>query len=160
MIKTAIFPGSFAPFTIGHKSIVDRMLPLFDKIIIAIGNNSLKNDTYSIKKKTDWINKIYLKQSKIEVISYDGLTIELCNKKKADYIIRGLRDERDFKFEKKISQNNKELSPNIETLLITTLPIYSHISSSIVRDIIKHKGDISKLVPNPLEFYESFDLYN
>jgi pantetheine-phosphate adenylyltransferase len=158
MIKTAVFPGSFAPFTIGHKSIVDRMLPLFDKIIIAIGNNSLKNDSYSIDKKIDWIKNIYLKQSQIEVISYEGLTIELCNKKEADYIIRGIRDERDFKFEEKISQNNKELAPKIETLLITTLPIYSHISSSIVRDIINHKGDISKLVPNPLELYKSFDL--
>lgn len=158
MIKTAVFPGSFAPFTIGHKSIVDRMLPLFDKIIIAIGNNSLKNDSYSIDKKINWIKKIYLNQSQIEVISYDGLTIELCNKKEADYIIRGIRDERDFKFEQKISQNNKELAPKIETLLISTLPIYSHISSSIVRDIINHKGDISKLVPNPLELYKSFDL--
>ncbi|MGY8931707.1 MAG: pantetheine-phosphate adenylyltransferase [Flavobacteriales bacterium] len=158
MIKTAVFPGSFAPFTIGHKSIVDRMLPLFDKIIIAIGNNSLKNDSYSIDKKIDWIKNIYLKQSQIEVISYEGLTIELCNKKEADYIIRGIRDERDFKFEQKISQNNKELAPKIETLLITTLPIYSHISSSIVRDIINHKGDISKLVPNPLEIYKFFDL--
>jgi len=158
MIKTAIFPGSFAPFTIGHKSIVDRMLPLFDKIVIAIGNNSLKNNEYSIENKIEWIKKIYLKQSKIEVISYNGLTIELCNKKEADYIIRGVRDEIDFKFEKKISQNNKELAPKIETLLITTLPMYSHISSSIVRDIINHKGDISKLVPNPLEFFKSFDL--
>ena len=158
MIKTAVFPGSFAPFTIGHKSIVDRMLPLFDKIIIAIGNNSLKNDSYSIDKKINWIKKIYLNQSQVEVISYDGLTIELCNKKEADYIIRGIRDERDFKFEQKISQNNKELAPKIETLLISTLPIYSHISSSIVRDIINHKGDISKLVPNPLELYKSFDL--
>ena len=158
MIKTAVFPGSFAPFTIGHKSIVDRMLPLFDKIIIAIGNNSLKNDSYSIDKKIDLIKNIYLKQSQIEVISYEGLTIELCNKKEADYIIRGIRDERDFKFEQKISQNNKELAPKIETLLISTLPIYSHISSSIVRDIINHKGDISKLVPNPLELYKSFDL--
>jgi pantetheine-phosphate adenylyltransferase len=158
MIKTAVFPGSFAPFTIGHKSIVDRMLPLFDKIIIAIGNNSLKNDSYSINKKINWIKKIYLNQSQIEVISYEGLTIELCNKKEADYIIRGIRDERDFKFEQKISQNNKELAPKIETLLISTLPIYSHISSSIVRDIINHKGDISKLVPNPLELYKFFDL--
>jgi pantetheine-phosphate adenylyltransferase len=158
MIKTAVFPGSFAPFTIGHKSIVDRMLPLFDKIIIAIGNNSLKNDSYSIDKKINWIKKIYLNQSQIEVISYEGLTIELCNKKEADYIIRGIRDERDFKFEQKISQNNKELAPKIETLLISTLPIYSHISSSIVRDIINHKGDITKLVPNPLELYKSFDL--
>lgn len=158
MIKTAVFPGSFAPFTIGHKSIVDRMLPLFDKIIIAIGNNSLKNDSYSIDKKINWIKKIYLNQSQIEVISYEGLTIELCNKKEADYIIRGIRDERDFKFEQKISQNNKELAPKIETLLISTLPIYSHISSSIVRDIINHKGDISKLVPNSLELYKSFDL--
>ena len=158
MKKTAIFHGSFSPFTNGHKSIVDRMLPLFDKIIIAIGVNSLKEDLYPIEKKIECTQNIYLDQSKVTVVSYKGLTVDLCKEHKAKYIIRGVRDEKDFKFEKTIAQNNRELSPEIETLLITTLPIYSHISSSIVRDIIKNNGDISKLIPKNSDFHKFFNI--
>ena len=158
MSKTAVFPGSFSPFTYGHKSIVDRMLPLFDKIIIAIGVNSLKNNIYSEEKNVKWIKNIFNNESKIEVISYNGLTVNFCNKYSANYIIRGVRDEKDFDFEKKVAQNNKELNSKIETLLITTLPKYSHISSSIVREIINNNGDITKLVPNGLEIHNFFKI--
>ena len=158
MKKTAIFPGSFSPFTNGHKSIVDRMRPLFDKIVIAIGINSLKEDLYPIEKKIEWIQNIYLNQPKVTVVSYKGLTVDLCEEQKAKYIIRGIRDEKDFKFEKTIAQNNRELAPEIETLLITTLPRYSHISSSIVRDIIKNNGDVSKLIPNNSDFHQFFNI--
>ena len=158
MKKTAIFPGSFSPFTNGHKSIVDRMRPLFDKIVIAIGINSLKEDLYPIEKKIAWIQNIYLNQPKVTVVSYKGLTVDLCEEQKAKYIIRGIRDEKDFKFEKTIAQNNRELAPEIETLLITTLPRYSHISSSIVRDIIKNNGDVSKLIPNNSDFHQFFNI--
>ena len=152
MKKIAVFPGSFSPFTYGHLSIVNRMTPLFDKIIIAIGKNSLKSDTYPTEKNIEWIEKVIKNHKKIKVISYDGLTVEICKKYNASYIIRGVRDEKDFEFEKKVAQNNKELDSNIETLIITTLPRYSHISSTIVRDIIKNNGDVSKLVPNSEEF--------
>ena len=152
MKKIAVFPGSFSPFTYGHLSIVNRMTPLFDKIIIAIGKNSLKPDTYPTEKNIKWIEKVIKNHKKINVISYDGLTVEICKKYNASYIIRGVRDEKDFEFEKKVAQNNKELDSNIETLIITTLPRYSHISSTIVRDIIKNNGDVSKLVPNSEEF--------
>ena len=152
MKKIAVFPGSFSPFTYGHLSIVNRMTPLFDRIIIAIGKNSLKSDTYSTEKNIKWIEKVIKNHKKINVISYDGLTVEICKKYNASYIIRGVRDEKDFEFEKKVAQNNKELDSNIETLIITTLPRYSHISSTIVRDIIKNNGDVSKLVPNSEEF--------
>lgn len=158
MKKYAIFPGSFSPFTNGHKSIVDRMRPLFDKIVIAIGINSLKEDLYPIEKKIEWIQNIYLNQPKVTVVSYKGLTVDLCEEQKAKYIIRGIRDEKDFKFEKTIAQNNRELAPEIETLLITTLPRYSHISSSIVRDIIKNNGDVSKLIPNNSDFHQFFNI--
>ena len=148
MKKTAVFPGSFSPFTFGHLSIIERMIPLFDKIIVAIGVNSTKNSSYPTEKNIIWIKNILKNHEKIEVISYNGLTVEICEKLNANYIIRGVRDEKDFEFEKKVAQNNKELNTNIETLLVTTLPKYSHISSSIVRDIVKNNGDISKLIPN------------
>ena len=148
MKKTAVFPGSFSPFTFGHLSIIERMLPLFDKIIVAIGVNSTKNNSYPTEKNIIWIKNILKNYEKIEVISYNGLTVEICEKLNASYIIRGVRDEKDFDFEKKVAQNNKELNTNIETLLVTTLPKHSHISSSIVRDIVKNNGDISKLIPN------------
>ena len=155
MKKTAVFPGSFSPFTFGHLSIIERMLPLFDKIIVAIGVNSTKNNSYPTEKNIIWIKNILKNYEKIEVISYNGLTVEICEKLNASYIIRGVRDEKDFDFEKKVAQNNKELNTNIETLLVTTLPKHSHISSSIVRDIVKNNGDISKLIPNS-KYLKSF----
>ena len=158
MKKTAIFPGSFSPFTFGHLSIIERMLPLFDKIIVAIGVNSTKNNSYPTEKNIIWIKNILKNHEKIEVISYNGLTVEICEKLNASYIIRGVRDEKDFDFEKKVAQNNKELNTNIETLLVTTLPKYSHISSSIVRDIVKNNGDISKLIPNSKDLKSFFKI--
>ena len=158
MKKTAVFPGSFSPFTFGHLSIIERMLPLFDKIIVAIGVNSTKNSSYPTEKNTIWIKNILKNHEKIEVISYNGLTVEICEKLNASYIIRGVRDEKDFDFEKKVAQNNKELNTNIETLLVTTLPKYSHISSSIVRDIVKNNGDISKLIPNSKDLKSFFKI--
>ena len=158
MKKTAVFPGSFSPFTFGHLSIIERMLPLFDKIIVAIGVNSTKNNSYPTKKNIIWIKNILKNHEKIEVISYSGLTVEICKKLNTNYIIRGVRDEKDFEFEKKVAQNNKELNTNIETLLVTTLPKYSHISSSIVRDIVKNNGDISKLIPNSKDLKSFFKI--
>ena len=158
MKKTAVFPGSFSPFTLGHLSIIERMIPLFDKIIVAIGVNSTKNSSYPTEKNIIWIKNILKNHEKIEVISYSGLTVEICKKLNANYIIRGVRDEKDFEFEKKVAQNNKELNTNIETLLVTTLPKYSHISSSIVRDIVKNNGDISKLIPNSKDLKSFFKI--
>jgi len=158
MNKIAVFPGSFSPLTYGHLSIIERMLPLFDKIIVAVGVNSLKNKSYPTEKNVEWIKNILNNQSKIEVISYEGLTVNICSKLNANYIIRGVRDEKDFEFEKKVAQNNKELNSNIETLLVTTLPKYSHISSTIVRDIIKNNGDINKLIPNSEEIKSFFNI--
>jgi len=158
MKKIAVFPGSFYPFTLGHKSIVERALPLFDKLIIAIGINSNKTNNFDSKKNQKWIKNLFANETKIEVLAYDGLTVDFCENQKAKYIIRGVRDEKDFEFEKKVAQNNKELNSEIETLLITTLPKYSHISSTIVRDIIKNKGDLSKLIPKSIEFKKKFKL--
>ena len=122
MSKTAIFPGSFAPFTVGHQSIVDRALPLFDKIIIAIGINGEKNQYFSIEERMNWIESVYKNNPKIEVKRYEGLTVDFCKKENANYILRGLRDSHDFKFEKNIAQMNKELNATIETIFIITSP--------------------------------------
>jgi len=151
MLKIAIFPGSFAPFSVGHQSIVDRALPLFDKIVIAIGINSEKNLYFSIEERLEWITTVYGKNPKIEVKAYEGLTVDFCKKEKANYILRGLRDSHDFKFEKNIAQMNKELNTNIETIFIITPPQLSHISSSIIRDIIKNGGDVKKFVPKEID---------
>ena len=99
MKKIAVFPGSFSPFTYGHYSIIERMIPLFDTIIIAIGKNSLKDNSYPAEKNKEWIENIFKGITKIKVISYSGLTVDLCNKYESNFIIRGVRDEKDFKFE-------------------------------------------------------------
>ena len=156
MKKIAVFPGSFSPFTLGHRSIVERTLPLFDKLIIAIGINSNKTNNFPTEKNQKWIQLLFSNETKIEVLTYDGLTVDFCKEQNSKYIVRGVRDEKDFEFEKKVAQNNKELNSEIETLLITTLPKYSHISSTIVRDIMKNNGDLSKLVPNHLNIQEFF----
>lgn len=151
MNKTAIFPGSFSPFTLGHKSVVDRALPLFDKIIIAIGINSEKNEYFSIEEREQWINAIYKNNTKIEVQFYGGLTVDFCEKVGANYILRGLRDSHDFKYEKNIAQTNKDLNDKVETIFIITPPEISHISSTIVRDIIKNGGDVSQFLPKEVD---------
>lgn len=151
MNKIAIFPGSFSPFTLGHKSVVDRSLPLFDKIIIAIGINSEKNEYFSIEERKQWIKEVYKSNSKIEVQFYEGLTVDFCEKVGANYILRGLRDSHDFKYEKNIAQTNTNLNDKVETIFIITPPEISHISSSIIRDIIKNGGDVSQFLPKEID---------
>ena len=151
MSRIAIFPGSFDPFTIGHKAIVDSALPLFDKIFIAIGENSNKNDFISLESRLKHISGLYVGSSVVSVVSYSGLTIEFCKKNNVSFILRGLRNTSDFQYEKSIAQVNKELYPGVETVFIIPPPQLGHISSTIVRDIIKHKGDISRFVPGTLD---------
>jgi len=150
MNKIAVFPGSFSPFSLGHKAVVDRALKLFDKVIIAIGNNPEKNHYFSIEKRQKWINDIYKDMPNISVEQYEGLTVDFCKIVNANFIVRGLRNSRDFRFEKNISQMNKELNAEIETIFIITPPELSHISSTILRDIIKNGGDISAFIPKEI----------
>lgn len=149
--KIAVFPGSFSPFTKGHQSIVNRALPLFDEIIISVGINSSKNDYFSIQEKVQWIEKVFAKEDKVKVMRYEGLTIDHCITVKANYILRGLRDSHDFKYEKGIAQMNHSMQNNIETIFIITEAKYSHISSTLVRDIIKNGGDVSQFVPEEIK---------
>ena len=145
-MRRAVFPGSFDPLTLGHKDIIDRALPLFDEIIIAIGTNSSKKYMFDLEKRKDFIRKTYADEPKIKVDTYKGLTIDYCKEIDSDFILRGLRNPADFEFEKAIAHTNRKMS-QIETVFLLTSADTSYISSSIVRDILQNKGDVSLFVP-------------
>lgn len=150
-MKLAVFPGSFDPITIGHYDLVMRSLPLFDQIIMAVGNNSTKKYLFDLDQRLSWLEDVFKNESKVKVSSYDGLTIHFCQEVGAQYMIRGLRQASDFDYEKTISQLNTMLDEKVETVFLISKPNYSHISSTIVREIIKGKGDVSTLVPPGIE---------
>ena len=145
-MKRAVFPGSFDPITLGHLDIIERSIPLFDEIIIGIGNNSEKKYMFPLNKRISFIEDTFSQYDKVYVNQYEGLTIEFCKKIKADFILRGLRNPADFEFEKAIAHTNRKLS-GIETVFLLTAAKTSFISSSIVREIISNQGDYSLLVP-------------
>lgn len=147
MKKIALFPGSFDPITLGHESLVKRALPLFDEVVIAIGENSEKKYMFSIEQRISWLEKVFQHEPKVRVSTYNGLTVNFCNKIGAQFILRGLRTGADFEFERGIGQVNLLLSENIETVFLLTDAQFTPITSSIVREVIRHNGDISKLVP-------------
>ncbi|MFO7880413.1 MAG: pantetheine-phosphate adenylyltransferase [Bacteroidota bacterium] len=147
MKKTALFPGSFDPFTVGHESIVQRALPLFDKIIIGVGDNHSKGNFFPLEKRVEWIKRLYREESKIDVQIYEGLTVDFCKHLGAQYLLRGLRTSADFEFERAIAQTNKFLDNNVETVFLLTRPEHTFISSSIVKDVYKNGGEISGFLP-------------
>ena len=147
MKRIALFPGSFDPITLGHESLIKRALPLFDEIVIAIGENSEKKYMFSIEQRVAWIEKVFQNEPKIKVTTYGGLTVNFCKKMGAQFILRGLRTAVDFEFERGIGQVNLVLAENIETVFLLTDAEFTPITSSIVREVIRHGGDISKLVP-------------
>ncbi|MBI9056373.1 MAG: pantetheine-phosphate adenylyltransferase [Labilibaculum sp.] len=147
MERIAIFPGSFDPFTIGHESIVTRALPLFDKIIISIGYNSEKRQFFPIEKRIQWIKEAFHNNPKIEVETFSGLTVEYCQTKNAKFILRGLRTAADFEYERAIAQINKKMAYELESIFLLTTPEHTMITSTIVRDIIRHDGDVLQFLP-------------
>ena len=151
MTRIAIFPGSFDPITIGHESIVTRASKLFDKIIIAVGVNSGKNNMFSLEQRVEWIKTVFEGQTNISVISYTGMTIDLCKRMNANYILRGLRTSADFEFERSIGQINKKMHPDIETVFLLTSTEHTPLNSSIVRDILRNDGDIKQFIPKRLD---------
>ncbi|WP_462248232.1 pantetheine-phosphate adenylyltransferase [Ekhidna sp.] len=147
-MKTAIFPGSFDPFTKGHFDIVNRSLDLFDKVIIGIGHNTKKNKRYF---ELDWmvnkIEKAFAGEDRVEIEVYDELTAFLAKKREAKYLIRGLRNTTDFEYENSISQINRSLNKDLETIFLITSPELAPISSSIIREVHRYGGDVNPFLP-------------
>lgn len=152
-MKIALFPGSFDPVTKAHVDILKRALPLFDKVVIGIGLNSTKAAYLTLEKRKEMLRAIFADEPKVEVQTYEGLTVEFCKKIQSNYMIRGIRTVSDFEYEKAIAQMNHALEPEIESIFIVSKPGYSSISSTIVRDIMRNNGDVKQFIPK-----EAFDL--
>ncbi len=150
-MKIAVFPGSFDPITNGHVDIVKRALPLFDKIIMAIGVNSVKKTLFTLEERLNWLEKVFENDDKVEVGHFEGLTVHYCDQLGAKYLVRGLRNGSDFDYEKTISQLNNIVGDDIETVFFISRPEFSHISSTIVREIIKGRGDASPFIPSEIK---------
>ena len=147
MQRICLFPGTFDPVTLGHVDIIDRALPLFDKIIVGIGKNTTKEPMFTAEKRLEWIREIYKSKPQVEGAVYDGLTIDFCKKVHAKFILRGIRYVSDFEYEKTIADANRTLDKSIETIFLTGEPKYTSVASTIVRDIIRNGGDASQFLP-------------
>ena len=147
-MKIGLFPGSFDPITKAHVDILKRSLSLFDKIYIGIGVNSSKQSLISPEKRLEMITAVFKDEPKLEMVTYEGLTVNFCQKIGASHMIRGIRTVSDFEYEKAIAQMNHALIPEIESIFIVSKPGYSSISSTIVRDILRFGGDVSQFVPS------------
>lgn len=146
-MKTALFPGSFDPITIAHVDILKRALPLFDKVVIGIGLNSSKQAFLSSEKRENIVKSVFSENENVEVKLYEGLTVDFCKQVGATYMIRGIRSVSDFEYERAIAQINQTMTPELETIFILSKPEYSAISSTIVRDILRNNGNVSKFLP-------------
>jgi len=149
--RIAVCPGSFDPITIGHVDIIKRALPIFEKIIVALGYNQQKKYLFDEAKRIEFINEIFKNEPKISCTTYKGLTVNFCNSVNAKFLIRGLRSSADFEYEKGIALLNQSIS-EIETVFLISRPQYSHISSSIVREIIMNGGDARQFLPDEVQF--------
>jgi pantetheine-phosphate adenylyltransferase len=146
--RIGLFPGTFDPITIGHQDIINRSLPLFDKLFIGIGRNVNKEPMFSVEQRLDWIRDIYKDNPKVEAVAFEGLTIRCCQQVGANFILRGIRYVNDFEYEKAIADMNRSLDGNIETVFLTCLPQYTSVASTLVRDVIKNGGDVSQFLPD------------
>ncbi len=146
-MKICVFPGSFDPITSGHEDLVRRALPFFDKIIIAIGVNNQKKTLFELEKRLSWVEKVFADEPKVVVDHFQNLTAHFCIKVEAKYILRGLRNASDFDYEKTISQINHTIGEGVETIFLISQPSLSHVSSTIVREVIKGGGDVSPFLP-------------
>jgi pantetheine-phosphate adenylyltransferase len=149
-MRICLFPGTFDPVTLGHTDIINRALPLFDKIVIGIGRNSNKQPLFSEQQRIDWLNEIYEGNDKVEAVLYDGLTVDCCKEIGANFILRGIRYVNDFEYEKAIADMNRSLAENIETIFLTCLPQFTSVASTLVRDVLKNGGDVAKFLPEPV----------
>ena len=148
MPHICLFPGTFDPLTLGHVDIINRALPLFDKIIVGVGLNSSKAPMFSPEKRLKWIKDIYKNDKRVDGAVYEGLTVDFCKKIKAKFILRGIRYVSDFEYEKTIADANRTLDKNIETIFLTGEPKYTSVASTIVRDIIRNGGNVKLFLPD------------
>lgn len=146
-MKIGFFPGTFDPVTFGHVDIIERALPLFDKLYIGIGTNANKQPMFSAETRVVWLQELFSNEQKVEAVIYDGLTVKSCQKVGATHILRGIRYVSDFEYEKAIADMNRSLDENIETIFLTCLPKYTSVASTLVRDVIRNGGDVSQFVP-------------
>jgi pantetheine-phosphate adenylyltransferase len=146
--RIALFPGTFDPITIGHQDIINRSLPLFDKLFIGIGRNVNKEPMFSVEQRLEWVRELYRDNPKVEAVSFDGLTIRCCQEVGANFILRGIRYVNDFEYEKAIADMNRSLDHNIETIFLTCLPQYTSVASTLVRDVLRNGGDVLQFLPH------------
>lgn len=147
-MRICLFPGTFDPVTLGHTDIINRALPLFDKIVVGVGINSGKTPMFSADQRMAWLNEIYKDESKVSSQTYEGLTINFCKLIGARFILRGIRYVSDFEYEKTIADANRTLDRSIETIFLTGEPKFTSVASTIVRDIIKNKGNAALFLPD------------
>ena len=152
MQRICLFPGTFDPITLGHVDVIERATSLFDKLVIGIGINSSKQPMFTVEERSEWIREIYKNEPRIEVAGYEGLTVDYCRKIGAKYILRGIRYVSDFEYEKAIADMNRMLVPDIETIFLTCSPLYSTISSTLVRDVIRNGGNASMFIPKEVKY--------
>lgn len=155
MERICLFPGTFDPVTLGHVDVIERAVSLFDKLIIGIGINASKQPMFTLEQRTGWIRDIFKNDARIEVTGYEGLTIDYCHKVHAQYILRGIRYISDFEYEKAIADMNRMLAPGIETIFLTCSPLYSTISSTLVRDVIRNGGNARMFLPKEVELSQA-----
>lgn len=147
MQRICLFPGTFDPVTLGHTDIINRALPLFDKLYIGIGRNVNKQPMFTEQQRVDWLREIYRDNNKVEALVYDGLTVNCCREVGANFILRGIRYVNDFEYEKAIADMNRSIADEVETIFLTCLPQFTSVASTLVRDVLKNGGDVSKFLP-------------
>lgn len=145
----AVFPGSFDPITVGHVSIIERALPLFERIVIGMGVNNSKKSMFAHEQRLAWIREVFADQPKVEALAFEGLTVDLCKRVGAGFIVRGLRNSTDHGYERSIALMNRQLA-GVETVFLPAIAEHAHISSTIVRELLANKADVSALVPMDL----------
>ena len=152
MQRICLFPGTFDPITLGHVDVIERAVSLFDKLIIGIGINASKQPMFTVEQRTGWVKEIFRNEPRVEVAGYEGLTVDYCRKVGARYILRGIRYVSDFEYEKAIADMNRMLTPEIETIFLTCSPLYSTISSTLVRDVIRNNGNATMFIPEEVKY--------
>ncbi len=147
-MRVALFPGTFDPITLGHLDIIDRALPLFDKVVVGIGRNANKKPMFSEEQRLQWVQDCYQDNPKVSAVAYEGLTVVCCENVGAQFILRGIRYVSDFEYEKAIADMNRSLDRHVETIFLTCSPQYTSVASTLVRDVLRNGGDVRQFLPS------------